>query len=88
MPRFKLNQVCRAVEIEGTREEMQRHWALMMEFMERGIYSPRGGASGPVEGRPGRFFVVSYVDESVADEYVRRMKARTHAAFLAGRPAS
>lgn len=87
MPRFFRNQPCRAIEIEGTKEEMQRHFALKIEFLERGIDSPRSGASGPVRDKPGRYFVVAYIDESVADEYVNRMKARTQKAFEAGRPA-
>jgi hypothetical protein len=87
MPRFFKNQTCRAIEMEGTLEELQRHFDLKMEFLERGIVSPQGGASGPVKGKPGRYFVVGYIDESVADEYVRRMRARTQKAFEAGRPA-
>jgi len=87
MPRFFMNQPCRAIRFEGTKAEMQRHFVLQIEFLERGIVGPRGGASGPVQGKPGRYFVVDYVDESVADEYVRRMKARTQKAFEAGRPA-
>lgn len=73
MPMFTRNQACRAIRFEGDADDIRRHHALMIEFAERDVPDVRGSSSLPVDGRPGRFVLSAFLDESVADEYVRRM---------------
>ena len=46
--------------------EMNFHFELMKEFISRNVFSPRGSSTGQ-----GRFIFM--LDESVCDEYERKM---------------
>lgn len=69
------NLKCRAFDIVMDDEMHERHYALIFEFLERHIHSPRGGSSGPAfdQGKRIGSRVVFYLAEEVADEYLERM---------------
>lgn len=76
--RLKLNQPCRAFDITVDRWRARRHFNLLNEFSERGYDSPRGGSSRPLPPEKGDQMsrIVFFLNESVADEYIERMKKR------------
>ena len=49
-----------------------RHFEILMEFITRGVESPRGGGSRPLE-REGWSEIHFHLNASVVEEYERRM---------------
>ncbi len=76
--KIRSNQKCRAFDLVLDEHRLARHTALMMEFNERDITSPRGGVSSPAfeENEKMTYNVAFFLAEEVADEYVERMKRR------------
>ncbi len=78
--KFKATQPCRYYDITVDDVGRQRHSDLIMEFIHRGVLSPRGGSAGPLirdyVAVEGKYRYIHFLDESVCDEYERRMKGK------------
>lgn len=76
--RFKSNQQCRYFDVVVDEKRRALHLELIMEFSVRGIWSPPGGSAGPHfrDGIlvKGYYRFIFMLDETVADEYIERMK--------------
>ncbi|HIV77263.1 MAG TPA: hypothetical protein H9899_07045 [Candidatus Sphingomonas excrementigallinarum] len=70
-------QPCRAYDVVVDDEGRERHFALVMDFIKRGVVSPRGGSSGPnvVNHRAiaGEYRIIHFLAEEVCDEYEQAM---------------
>lgn len=68
---------CRAYDLILDDEKADRHFTLILDFIRRGVVSPRAGGSGPLlDGNkvvPGMSQMVFFLAEEVADEYEREM---------------
>lgn len=76
--KIRSNQKCRAFDVNLDRHRSKRHTALMMEFAERDVLSPRGASSRPLHEENGEmtYNMVFFLAEEVADEYIERMSRR------------
>lgn len=70
---------CRYFDIVLSKSLTDKHFDLMSEFIRRHIKSPRGGCSGPWDKDASYNHLQFFLNEAVADEYLRRMNETNNA---------